>query len=114
MPFRRLAVRTVFTVGHAPNVLEGSIASPDRGVFIPILQSMNLTEYVLQRLVVQVVQGNPNEVHKALTVWSVSCAMSSAHRFFHDCHRSCYSDGWLFRSAYCGTFAECAGSSVSP
>ena len=43
---------------------------------------MNLIEYVLQRLVVQVVQGNPNEVHKALTVWSVSCAMPFAHRLF--------------------------------
>ena len=41
---------------------------------------MNLTEYILQRLVVQVVQGNPNEVHKAWTVWSVSCVTSFAHR----------------------------------
>ena len=44
------------------------------GVFIPILHSMILTEWVLKRLVVQVVQGNPNEFGKAMAVWSDSQA----------------------------------------
>ena len=46
----------------------------DHGDFIPILQSMILTEWVLKRLVVQVVQGNPNEFGKAMAVWSDSQA----------------------------------------
>ena len=44
-------------------------------------------------------------------VWALDLRFAVA--FSHCCHRSCYSDSWLFPSAYCVTFAECGGSSAA-
>ena len=59
-----MTVKSSVSDGHAGS----KCSSSDHGDFIPILQSMILTEWVLKRLVVQVVQGNPNEFGEAMAV----------------------------------------------